>query len=168
MHSQTRRQCLTGMALAGFAASVPGIALAKGHGVPVDRAAFERYAKVFCAYDRAFLDFYADDVTLEIGPRKLVGKEAVWGHFGKLHANFVETMEVIWFASDARGVAVEMNGSYRCTKSVENSEIFGRSVQEGEVRRIRGIVLYTLDARGKFNYIHGGKPAVISDWTMEG
>ena len=167
MDTHTRRAWLAGMAAPGLAAALPQAASAKVCSVPVDRRSFERYAKLFCDHDPAFMQYYTADVVLDIGSRgQIKTPQAIYDYYGKMRENFVETMDVLFFCSDAGGVAVELSGSYRCIKDAANSAIFNRSLHEGEVRRHRGIVLYTLEG-GKFKLIRGPKAEVTSDWRME-
>ncbi|MGU7773848.1 nuclear transport factor 2 family protein [Burkholderia sp. MR1-5-21] len=161
-----RRTALAGL-LAGAGAALLATSRAESCTVPIDRARFQHYLELFAAGDPAYLQYYADDVVLAIGERaELRGPQAIEARFRKLREDFVETFELLFFCSDTSGVAVEMAGSYRCIRDVENSEIFGRSVRKGEVRRHRGVVLYTV-ANGRIQYIRGPKPQLLNDWRLE-
>lgn len=162
-----RRVAFGSLLAAGSAALCPLPGMTAACTAPVDRARFEQYLKFFAAYDPKFLDFYAEDVVLSIGARgDIRGPRAIYDFYGKLRENFIETMELLFYCADEAGTCAEIQGSYVCIKDVENSEIFNRSIKKGEVRRHRGVVLYTL-AKGKFKWIRGTSPTVTADWHME-
>lgn len=164
---QTRRSILTYAMTVGVATAVPHQSQADSCAVAIDRKRFQQYLDLFNAFDPAFTQFYADDVVLRIGSRgDIKTPRAIYEFNQELRQNFTEALELEFFCSDATGVAAELKGAYRCIKDVENSPRFGRSIKKGEVRRQRGVVLYTIK-NGKFTLLRGEAPQILQDWRME-
>lgn len=163
---QTRRTFLTA-ASAGFAAAIPASARSQSCVVPFDQARYQKYIDLYCAFDPAFMQFYAEDVVMTLGPNRLKGRQAVYDYFTPLRYNIKETIDVTFFVADASRMAVQVNGGFICTGDINDTKLWGRPLKKGEARRIQGVLLYTVDKSGKIKTIGGPPPEVIHDWQIE-
>lgn len=157
-----RRLIATSAALA--AASVPLKSQAQACQPLFDRARYEKYLALYNALDPAFLDFYAEDVTMSLGPMQIKGRQAVFEAFKFARANTRETSEITFFASDANGMAVQLKGTFVALSDFSDIVSKGRAVRKGQVRHGSGVLLYTLDAAGRIKTIGGSAPEVVKDW----
>lgn len=163
----TRRTFLVASS-AGLAAAAPLAADAQTCKAPFDRARFQKYIDLYCAFDPAFMDFYAEDVVMNLGPFQARGRQAIYDAYKPTRYNMKETIDVIFFTSDAGGMAAQVNGGFFCTGDIDNKDKrWDRPLKKGEVRRVRGVLLYTLDKNGKIKTIDGPPPEIIQDWHFE-
>lgn len=157
-----RRKFLT-VALAGGAA-LPVTAQAATCGVPFDRAAYDRYVAYMNAGDPRVVDVYADDIKFIMNMR---GKAAVAAFYARQRPFVRESLEVLFFCSDAKGAAAEVRSEIRCLKDCDDPTVFGRALKAGEVMRTQGTLLYVLNAQGQIIEIKGPPPEVLKPWGME-
>lgn len=157
----TRRSMLT--IGAGGIILVPAMAMASPQAcvVPFGRDRYETYIRLYNAFDPAFLGFYADDVSMSLGPLRVQGRQAVYESFKLARANVAEDSVVTFFTSDATGMAAELIGTFTAVRDYED---FGRSVSKGQVRQGRALLIYTLDQGGLIKTIGGAAPEVVQDW----
>jgi hypothetical protein len=170
--ASSRRDFLTTSA-AGVAA---GLTAATGLVPPAAQAAsnacggltrehFLQYATLFNNNDPRFVEFYHDDVVLELGTREIRTPKGIREFYADVKAHIHEKVEVTHFVSDATGIAVEMPTEFRVIKDWENG-FFGRPLKVGEVMRIVSFVIYWVD-NGKFRHIKSARYKQINDWRME-
>ena len=100
--------------------------------MPLDRAAYDRYVARFNAADPRFTDYYADDIKFLMNIR---GKAGVLEFYARQRPYVKESLEVLFFCSDATGAAAEVHGAFRCIKDCDDPSIFGRALKAGEVQR---------------------------------
>jgi hypothetical protein len=158
-----RRQFLVA-AVAGAAALSPLPARAAACRVPFDRAAYDRYIRLMNAGDPRFVDYYADDIKFVMQIR---GKAGVLDFYARQRPYVKETLEVLFFCSDTTGAAAEVHSELRCIRDCDNATIFGRVLKAGEVQRIRGCLLYILNAQGVISEIKGPPPQILQPWRIE-
>ncbi|TPG54290.1 nuclear transport factor 2 family protein [Sphingomonas glacialis] len=158
-----RRTLLAGAALLGATATIPFGARAARPGTPLDRAAYQRYLALMNAADPRFLDFYADDVRFVMNIR---GRDNVAKFYAAQRPYIQETLELLFFCSDASGAAAQVISEVRCIADHDDRVLFGRPLKKGEVQRIRGCLLYVLDDHGRIAEISGPPPEVLEPWHM--
>ena len=162
------RRFFAAAASASFMAATPLEAGAQTCSVPFDRARFQKYIDLYCAFDPAFMEFYAEDVVMKLGPLQAKGRQAIYDLFKPRRDNIKETIDVIFFVSDANSMAAQVNGGFFCTGDIDNKDkLWPRPLKKGEVRRVRGVLLYTLDKNGKIKTIAGPPPEVVQEWHYE-
>lgn len=150
--------------LAGSAALIGQPALAQAACGSFTRAAYDRYVALMNAQDTRFASYYSDDIQFEMGLR---GKPAVLEFYRTQWLHVTETLAVDFFCSDARGAAAQVRSELRCIRDFDDSSIFGRALQAGEVQRVRGYVFYSLDDEGRIAEIKGPPPEVLQPWHLE-
>lgn len=128
-----------------------------------DRAAYDRYIRLMNASDARFVDYYADDIEFIMNIR---GKAGVLNFYAAQRPYIKETLDVIFFCSDATGAAAEVHSELRCIQDCNDTSIFGRALKAGEVQRIRGCLLYGLNDHGKIAQIHGPPPEILQPWRI--
>jgi hypothetical protein len=158
-----RRDVLVSL-LVGAAAvlSTPGQAAARH--TAFDRPAYDRYVRLMNAHDARFTDYYADDIKFEMNIR---GKAGVLEFYQRQWAYVAETLEVLFFCSDATGAAAEVRSELRCVKDYDDTTTFGRALKVGEVQRVHGYVFYTLNPQGLVTQIKGPTPEVTQPWRFD-
>jgi len=151
-------------ALAGAAAlpALPGRTAARR--VPFDRAAYDRYVGLMNAGDPRLVEFYADDIKFVMQIR---GKAAVLRFLARQRPYVKESLDVLFFCSDATGAAAEVRSQLRCIRDCDDTTIFGRALKAGEVQRTHGYLLYVLNAQGKIAEIKAPPPEIEQPWRME-
>ncbi len=151
--------------LAGAAAlpSLPGRAAERR--VPLDRAGYDHYVALFNAGDPRFTDYYVDDIKFVMDIR---GKAGVLNFYASQRPYVKESLEVLFFCSDATGAAAEVRGEFRCIKDCDDATIFRRALKAGEVQRTHGYLFYVLNAQGKIAEIKGPPPEIVQPWRIEG
>ena len=158
-----RRQFLAG-AVAGAAALAPLPGQAAERRIRFDRAAYDRYVSLMNAGDLRFVDYYADDIRFVMDIR---GKAGVLDFYTRQRPYVKETLDVLFFCSDATGAAAEVRSDLRCIRDCDDTSIFGRALKAGEVQRSRGCLLYVLNARGMITEIKGPPPEILQPWRVE-
>jgi hypothetical protein len=147
--------------------SLPGQALpaqATTCGVSFDHATYKRYVELFNAADPGFTDYFSDKINFL---NFLHGKAQVLAFYDKRQPYVKETIEVLFFCSDAGGAAAEVHGEFRCIQDCDDLKIFGRRMTAGEVQRAHGYLFYVLDDKGKIAAIKGPPPEVVQPWKIE-
>lgn len=155
--------------LAASLASVPLVLAGPGRaaepcGVRFDRAAYDRYAGFMNAGDPRVVDFYADDIKFVM---QIHGKAAVRDFYARQRPFVTESLEVLFFCSDATGAAAEVRSQLRCIRDCDDTAIFGRALKAGEVQRTHGYLVYMLNAKGLIAEIKGPPPEFIQPWRIE-
>jgi len=152
------------VSLIGVAALAPLSGCAATPGVTFDRAAYDRYVRLMNAGDPAFAEYYADDIKFEMNIR---GKRGVLDFYSRQWQFMKETLEVVFFCSDVAGAAAEVRSELRCIQDYDDTTTFGRALKAGEVQRVRGYVLYVLNAHGLISEVRGPPPEVLQPWHVE-
>lgn len=118
----------------------------------MDREAFGRYIERFNNADAgAFRENLADDVIMQNGGMFLRGIHAVLEHYEqRIWPWFKETVHAERVAIDGASIAVEMWTHFEATRAGECA--FGE-VQVGDKFDFRGVVMYEINAAGKFSRI---------------
>jgi hypothetical protein len=158
-----RRELLLA-SIAGGTALLVGPAQAASRNVLFDRAAYDRYVALMNTHDTRFAEYYSDDIKFEMG---IVGKAQVIGFYRSQWLHVTETLEVVFFCSDATGAAAEVRSELRCIRNFDDTTIFGRVLKAGEVQRVRGYVFYMLNDQGLISEIKGPPPEVTQPWQFE-
>ena len=133
-------------------------------GVALDRAAYDRYVRLMNAGDPGFADYYADDIKFVMDIR---GKAQVLEFFSRQSPYVRESLEVLFFCSDAEGAAAEVRSELRCIQDCDDATIFGRALKAGEIQRTHGYLLYVLSPLGLIAEIKGPPPAILQPWQIE-
>jgi len=154
----------TGLALTAGAASGAASSAPSACG-GLTREHFLQYTTLFNHNDPRFVEFYHDDVVLELGSREVRTPQGIREFYADVKAHLREKVEVTHFVSDATGIAVEMPTEFRVIKDWENG-FFGRPLKVGEVMRIVSFVIYWVD-NGKFRRIKSARYKLVNDWQME-
>jgi hypothetical protein len=162
--AKPHRRRFLAASLVGAAAlpALPGWAAA--HRAPFDRAAYDHYIRLMNAGDTRFVDYYADDIKFVMN---ISGKARVLDFYARQRPFVKESLQVLFFCSDATGAAAEVLGELRCIRDCEDPTIFGRSLKAGEVQRTRGTLLYVLNTQGKIAEIKGPPPEILQAWRSE-
>jgi hypothetical protein len=116
------------------------------------------------AGDLRFADYYADDIRFVMDIR---GKADVLTFYARQRPFVKETLDISFFCSDAAGAAAEVHSELRCIRDCDDTTIFGRALKAGEVQRVRGCLLYVLNARGRITQIKGPPPEILQAWRLE-
>jgi hypothetical protein len=116
------------------------------------------------AGDLRFVDYYADDIRYVMNMR---GKADVLNFYARQRPYVRESLEVLFFCSDATGAAAEVRSKLLCLKDCDDTTIFGRALKAGEVQRTHGALLYVLNAQGLIAEIKGPPPEILQPWRME-
>ncbi len=162
--AEPHRRMLLAASLVGAAALPARPGWAQEPRVPFDRAAYDRYIGLMNAGDMRFVDYYADDIKFVMQIR---GRASVLDFYARQRPYVKESLQVLFFCSDATGAAAEVLSELRCIKDCDDATIFGRALKAGEVQRIRGCLLYVLNAQGKVAEIKGPPPEILQPWRME-
>lgn len=161
--AKPNRRGFLAASLAGGVA-LPITAQAATCGVPFDRAAYDRYVHYMNAGDPRVIDVYAEDIKFVMNMR---GKAEVANFYARQRPYVKESLEVLFFCSDATGAAAEVRSEIRCLKDCDDTAIFGRALKAGEVMRTHGALLYVLNAQGLITEIKGPPPEILQPWRME-
>ena len=137
-HFLTLATCLAGETLL----SSPGQAATCGGSF--NRATYDHYVGLFNAADPGFTHYFADNINFV---NFLHGKAEVLAFYGARRPYVKETLEVLFFCSDAEGAAAEVRGEFRCIQDCDDPKIFGRSLKASEVQRAHGYLFYVLDEK---------------------
>ena len=158
------RRALLAASLVGAAVLPLHPARAAACRVPFDRAAYDRYVRLMNAGDPGFAEYYADDIKFVMGIR---GKANVLNFYDRQRPYVKESLEVLFFCSDATGAAAEVRSKLRCINDCDDTSIFGRALKAGEVQRTHGYLLYVLNAQGMITEIKGPPPEILQPWRIE-
>jgi hypothetical protein len=166
---QSRRRFISAgstAALAGLAA-VPGSALAAQPACGgMSRERYMDYVRKFNANDPSFIEFYHDDVILELRDQELHGAKAIRDFYAEVKAHIHETVEVSHYIADATGIAAELPSEFKVYKDWD-SPYFKRYLKAGEVFRTVSFGLYWVKD-GRFTHIKAARYKLVNDWKMEG
>ncbi|MFC3531232.1 nuclear transport factor 2 family protein [Vogesella facilis] len=115
----------------------------------MDRNRFEQYIARFNAEDAsAFDDFLAPEVTVQNGRLHYCGVQGMKDHYAKIWGKMKETLSVRRFVCDGSTLAVWLETHFAVQQD-DAASLFG-SVRAGESFDYSGLVMYQLDAAGKF------------------
>ena len=149
-----------GLALAGAAigskAATPGV-------MTLDE--YKRYVTLFNANDPAFIEYYAPDVTFEVGTTTMQGATTIRDYYANVKQYIKDDVEVTMFVADEHTVAVEIPTRFECIKDWADS-FWGVPLKQGQVMRIISWGHYTL-TDGKFTTIKSTRYKVVHDWQFE-
>jgi ketosteroid isomerase-like protein len=132
----------------------------------ITRERYEKYIALYNKFDLAFLDYYADDVTLDMMP-PIKGRDAAMAFFKDMRSYVVDTIQVGVYVADQTGIAAQLTGEFHCVRDMPGtalSGLFGRSVKKGQVRRQQGTILYGVE-KAKIKSITPSPPITLQDWT---
>jgi len=132
--------------------------------VPFDRLAYDRYVRLMNGSDPRFAEYYDDDIKFVM---RIRGKANVLNFYARQRPFVTESLEVLFFCSDATGAAAEVRSKLRCIKDCDDTTIFGRALKAGEVQRTHGYLLYVLNAQGMITEIKGPPPEIMQPWRIE-
>ena len=116
------------------------------------------------AGDLRFVDYYADDIKFVMQIR---GKASVLDFYARQRPYVRESLEVLFFCSDATGAAAEVHSELRCIRDCPDATVFGRALKVGEVQRTHGYLLYVLNAQGKIAEIKAPPPEILQPWRID-
>ncbi len=166
MTTTTRRSFLSTGALAAPALLAPAEAPAATACGGMTRERYLQYVNWFNANDLRYLEYYHDDVVLELGNATLRGPAAIRDFYAEVKAHIRETVEVTHFVADATGIAAELPTEFRVYKDWPNG-YFRRPLKVGEVFRVISLGLYRV-RDGRFTDIKAARYKLVNDWQMEG
>jgi hypothetical protein len=129
------------------------------------REQFMEYITLFNANDPRFIDYYHDDVVLELGGTDIKTPQGIRNFYAEVKAHIHEQVAVAHFVSDATGIAAELPSEFKVYKDWENG-FFKRPLKAGEVLRVVSFVLYRVEA-GKFRHIRSSRYKLVNDWRLE-
>lgn len=129
------------------------------------REQFMEYLALFNANDPRFINYYHDDVVLELSGTEIKTPKGIRDFYAEVKAHIHEKVEVARFVSDATGIAAELPSEFKVYKDWENG-FFKRPLKAGEVLRIVSFVLYDVDG-GKFRRIRSSRYKLLNDWRLE-
>ena len=167
--ASSRRNLLTG-GFAGLLSGLAGaltpkrVAAANACG-GLSRDQFSEYITLFNANDPRFIDYYHDDVVLELSGTEIKTPQGIRDFYAEVKAHIHEKVAVAQFVSDATGIAAELPSEFRVYKDWDNS-FFKRSLKAGEVLRVVSFVMYRVEA-GKFRHIRSSRYKLVNDWRLE-
>ena len=162
--AMSHRRTFLAASLAGAAALKPLPGWTAGRRFRLDRTAYDRYVRLMNAGDLRFVEYYADDIKFVMQIR---GKASVLDFYARQRPYVRESLEVLFFCSDATGAAAEVHSELRCIRDCPDATIFGRTLKAGEVQRTHGYLLYVLDAQGKITEIKAPPPEILQPWRIE-
>lgn len=114
---------------------------------------FRDYIRRFNAQDdTAFDEFIAPDMHMKNGTLEFTGVDGMKHHYNELiWPDFVEELTVPRFVSDDGHAAIQMHTHFTAKHDAADS-LFG-SVHKGETFDFDGVIMYDIDASGRFNDI---------------
>ena len=170
MPVQSRRRFIStgsAVALAGVAAAGPRSAQAAQVSAcgGMSRERYMDYVRKFNANDPSFIEFYHDDVILELRDQEIHGARAIRDFYAVVKAHIHETVQVTHYIADATGIAVELPSEFKVYKDWD-SPYFKRYLKAGEVFRTISFGLYWVKD-GRFTHIKAARYKLVNDWKME-
>ena len=167
MKQAGRRKFLTtgtSLALAGMA--MPSLAADNSCDGGMSRADYERYLDLFNKNDKRFLEYYHDEVVLELGDSTINGANGIWEFYAPVKEHIKETVICTTFVGDANGIAVEIPTVFECIKNWEDS-FWGTDLIVGQVLEITSWAFYAIED-GKFKHIRTARAGGTGEWVMKG
>lgn len=165
----SRRQFVTAAAVAGTSSlALPWQAQAQNRSSmsqAISRKEFERYISLFNNNQPSFVDFYDDNVVLELSNQPIEGKQGILDFYAEVKQHLIETVTIEHFVSDPTGLAVVLPTEFKCFKDWD-SAFFRRSIKKGEVMRLVSFVIYWVQDK-KFTKIKSARYKLINDWQKE-
>lgn len=118
----------------------------------MERTRFDEYIARFNAQDLTALDdFIAEDLDMVNGTLRIRGRDGMKDHYRLIWADFTEALTVENFVSNDEHVAIRMWAHFTATR--DNPEALFGPVSAGDCFDFRGLILYWLDAEGRFERI---------------
>ncbi|MFM1916643.1 MAG: hypothetical protein RJB01_158 [Actinomycetota bacterium] len=115
----------------------------------MDRSRFQEYIDRFNNQDAtAFEDFLSPAMHMTNGTLEFTGVEGMKSHYAKIWSTFSEVLAVGRYVTDGTHIAIEMDTHFEAFRDDANST-FG-PVTAGECFDFSGIIMYDLDANGRF------------------
>lgn len=159
---QKREFLKAGAGLVLAAAAIDGKGATPG---VMTREDYLRYVTLFNANDPAFIEYYAPDVTFEVGTTTMQGATTIRDFYANVKQYIKEEVEVTMFVADEHTVAVEIPTRFECIKDWQDS-FWGVPLKKGQVMRIVSWGHYALE-NGKFTTIKSTRYKVVHDWQYE-
>ncbi|MBN4053699.1 nuclear transport factor 2 family protein [Haliea sp. AH-315-K21] len=118
----------------------------------MNRSQFDEYIRRFNEEDpTAFDDYIATDMKMLNGALEFSGVAGMRDHYeNKIWPYFVEKLYISAFIGNDENVCVKMWTNF--TAKMDADSLFG-AVKKGEQFDFRGLILYDLNAAGKFSTI---------------
>lgn len=127
-------------------------------------ADFADYIAAFNRGDqRAYSAYYADDVLLELGARKLHGREAIVSFYRDLAGRIKETLVPGQVIVSENGIAAELDTRFEAL--VDWPGFMVQPIRAGEVIRLVSFVMYKVRSN-RFTHIRAARfiaPELIAD-----
>lgn len=167
----SRRRIVTGAAagMTGAFAGASALSSAPAHAANacggLTRAEFMKYITLFNNNDPGFIEYYHDDVALELSGTEIRTPQGIRDFYANVKAHIHEKVEVAHFVSDATGIAAMLPSEFKVYKDWKNS-FFRRDLKAGEVLRVISFVLYWVE-NGKFKQIKSSRYRMVNDWRIE-
>jgi hypothetical protein len=152
----------SGLLAAAPSARAAGTATACGG---MSRERYMEYVGKFNANDPSFIEFYHDNVILELKDQEIHGARAIRDFYAVVKAHIHETVQVTHYIADATGIAVELPSEFKVFKDWD-SPYFKRYLKAGEVLRVVSFGLYWVKD-GRFTHIKAARYKMVNDWKME-
>jgi len=130
------------------------------------RERFQEYLTRFNNNDPGFIEFYHDDVVLDLRGTEIRGARGILDFYRPVKEHLRETVEVTHFVADATGVAAEIPTEFRCIKDWGPDNFFQRRLTVGEVLRVVSFGLYWVQD-GRFSRIKAARYKLVNDWRLE-
>src|SRR5690606_31677623 len=130
------------------------------------REMYQDYVDRFNEDDPTFIQYYADDVELELPGKTIKGATEIRDFYKVVHSYIKETVEATHFISDENGIGVMLPSEFACYKDWSNG-YFQRDLKAGEVMRTISFGLYWVKD-GKITQIKAARYKQINDWQQEG
>lgn len=162
-----RRELLTALPVMALAATSAKAATSceKSSGA-ITRQEFDKYVSLYNAADPTFIQFYQDDVVMELNP-PLRTAVAIRDFRRELGYYVTEHITVEYFVSDEKGAAAQFLGEFDCVRDMPItalSGLFGKAVKKGQKLRQRGVILYGVKDK-RFTFVRASPPIILQDWS---
>lgn len=122
----------------------------------ISTTAFDEYIRAFNEkrYDD-MIQFYSDDVVLELPAAAPTSPAGIKAHYQKLHTICDEWLRVDWIMLDESKIAIEVYTEFFAKQAHPGFSL--KPLEKGELFRCTNMVHYDLDAQGKFAHIRVGR-----------
>ena len=121
------------------------------------REDFERYLDAFNRDDfDGFSRFYAEDVDFNLGTRKrIVGRQGIVDFYRQVKQYIREELRIIDIAVGSGAIGLHVYTKFTTIKDWPDFELW--PTMKGDVREIESLVLYKVNAAGKFTSIKSAR-----------
>jgi len=115
----------------------------------MEKEHFDSYIRRFNAEDpTAFEDYLATDMHMQNGTLEFDGIQGMKDHYARIWGKLRESLNVERFVSDSDTAAIKMHAHFDVL--VDDPESVFGPVRAGEAFDFRGLIMYRLNADGKF------------------